>query len=187
MFHRRDLFVAVLAFTLGSTTAVAAASQFVGADGVIHACVTDVGALRLVVAGTECKSSPSAQQNETAISWSQSGGVGPAGPTGATGATGPAGTFSGTFTSPNGQYTLSVTDAGIVISGASSSVITIDGTGTHIDAKNIDLKSDQNTTIDAGQNFTVKASSNVQIRASGTGDLESAGTMTIKGSTVNIN
>jgi hypothetical protein len=56
------------------------------------------------------------------------GPAGPAGPPGPPGPQGPPGTgegdpFSGTFTSPNGLYTLSVTDAGIRLEGPSGKVI----------------------------------------------------------------
>jgi uncharacterized protein involved in type VI secretion and phage assembly len=56
-----------------------------------------------------------------------------------------------------------------------------------LEAKNIEVKSDENTKFEAGKNFNVNASSNVEIKASGTGKVESSGAMTIKGQTVNIN
>jgi uncharacterized protein involved in type VI secretion and phage assembly len=56
-----------------------------------------------------------------------------------------------------------------------------------VEAKEIKMKSDQNTTLTVGKNFEMKASSNMTIKASGTGDIESSDAMTIKGSKVNIN
>ena len=56
-----------------------------------------------------------------------------------------------------------------------------------VEAKEIKLKSDQNTSLAVGKNFEMKASSNMTIKASGTGDIESSDAMTIKGSKVNIN
>lgn len=56
-----------------------------------------------------------------------------------------------------------------------------------VEAKEIKMKSDQNTTITVGKNFEMKASSNMTIKASGTGDIESSDAMTLKGSKVNIN
>ncbi|MDB4968538.1 MAG: VgrG protein [Myxococcales bacterium] len=56
-----------------------------------------------------------------------------------------------------------------------------------VEAKEIKMKSDQNTTLTVGKNFEMKASSNMTIKASGTGDVESSDAMTIKGSKVNIN
>jgi hypothetical protein len=52
------------------------------------------------------------------------------------GPTGPAGTFSGQLTSPDGRYSLSITDGGIVLSGPAGSAtinaagITVASTGT---------------------------------------------------------
>ncbi|HWE28440.1 MAG TPA: phage baseplate assembly protein V [Polyangia bacterium] len=56
-----------------------------------------------------------------------------------------------------------------------------------VEAKNIEMKSDENTKITVGKNFEMKASSNMTIKASGTGDIESSDAMTLKGSKVNIN
>jgi uncharacterized protein involved in type VI secretion and phage assembly len=56
-----------------------------------------------------------------------------------------------------------------------------------VEAKEIEMKSDQNTTLKVGKNFEMKASSNMTIKASGTGDIESSDAMTLKGSKVNIN
>lgn len=56
-----------------------------------------------------------------------------------------------------------------------------------VQAKNIEMKSDENTKITVGKNFEMKASSNMTIKASGTGDIESSDAMTLKGSKVNIN
>ncbi len=56
-----------------------------------------------------------------------------------------------------------------------------------VEAKNIEMKSDENTKLAVGKNFEMKASSNMTIKASGSGDVESSDAMTIKGSKVNIN
>lgn len=56
-----------------------------------------------------------------------------------------------------------------------------------VEAKNIEMKSDENTKLTVGKNFEMKASSNMTIKASGTGDIESSDAMTLKGSKVNIN
>jgi len=183
MLHRRDLIIAILAFTLGSTSVVAAAGQLglVGSDGTIHACVTAGGELRLVEAGTPCRTSPSAQQNETAISWNQTG------PAGATGATGPAGTFAGSFTSPNGQYSIAVTDTGIVLHGPGSALIQLDSAGAQIRASSFNVTADLDTRIRSGANLTLDTSANTDIKSGGSATYESAGPTAIKGSVVNIN
>jgi uncharacterized protein involved in type VI secretion and phage assembly len=56
-----------------------------------------------------------------------------------------------------------------------------------LDCKEINLKSSQDTKVQAGANFNLKASSNMELKASSSGTLESGSTMTIKGSKVNIN
>jgi uncharacterized protein involved in type VI secretion and phage assembly len=56
-----------------------------------------------------------------------------------------------------------------------------------VQAKNIEMKSDENTTLNVGKNFKMEAKSNMTIKASGTGDVESSDAMTLKGSKVNIN
>lgn len=55
---------------------------WVGADGVVRACVTSKGKIRLLAPGDACDA------KETAVSWNQ---VGPQGPKGDTGDTGPQG------------------------------------------------------------------------------------------------
>lgn len=180
MFRRRDLVVATFAFMLGSSSVVFAAGQLglIGSDGVIHGCVNTAGLLRVIDASDECRAS------ETPLSWSQSGAQGPTGPTGATG---PAGTFSGTFTSPNGQYAISVTDTGIVLSGVGTNRVTIDSSGITVLGTSVLIRSDVNTRIDTGANLTLNTSSNTTIRSGGAANYESAGPTTIKGSVVNIN
>src|SRR5919201_3934984 len=101
-----------LAFALG---AVLAAAAFAGraayaalADDRVAACyVPKTGALYVIGrdgAPTRCA------DGHLPIDWSIRG------------PQGPAGVFSGTFTSPNGAYSISVTDAGIVLSGPDSAV-----------------------------------------------------------------
>src|SRR5262249_18571241 len=53
-----------------------------------------------------------------------------------------------------------------------------------VQAKNIEMKSDENTTLKVGKNYEMKASSNMTIKASGTGHVESSDAMTLKGSKV---
>jgi hypothetical protein len=59
--------------------------------GVFHACVKDEsGAVRLIDPGGQGRTGE-CKQNETGVSWNQTGTTGPAGPQGTTGATGPTG------------------------------------------------------------------------------------------------
>jgi hypothetical protein len=76
---------------------------------------------------------------------------------------GPAGVFSGTFTSPNGAYAISVTDTGIVLSGPGSAV--------RLTGANVAVESAGSTSVKGATNATV----------------ESAGVTLIKGALVQAN
>lgn len=67
------------------------------------------------------------------------GATGPSGPEGPAGAQGPAGTFSGTFQSPNGQYSISITDSGIELRGPGNGRIRLD-TGNLILQGNVGIQ-----------------------------------------------
>lgn len=62
---------------------------------------------------------------------------------------GPPGVFSGTFTSPNGAYSLSVTDTGIALSGPGSSV--------RLTGAEVTVVSSGATTVQAGTTLAVAA------------------------------
>ena len=47
--------------------------------------------------------------------------------------------FSGTFTSPNGVYSMTVTDAGIALSSAGHQLLHISGSSVNVTADNIDI------------------------------------------------
>jgi hypothetical protein len=111
-----------------------ASSAIPDSSGVLHACYnTNGGQLRLVDTASDCNPS------ETATQWSQTGpqgpqgDQGPPGPQGDTGDPGPAGTFSGSFASPDNAYSISVTNGGIVLSGPTGT-ISIDGGGISVQA-----------------------------------------------------
>lgn len=127
--------------------AVAAGSLFVGGiaygadnDPQIRACAKKGSSLLYLADAKGC------QNGDAAVNWSirgpqglqgepgppgpsgpqgPSGASGPSGPIGASGPSGPAGppgTFSGTFKSPNGLYSIDVLDSGITIKGPGGSV-----------------------------------------------------------------
>jgi len=66
----------------------------------------------------ECVTPPAEPWNLPA----QAGGPGPSGAQGAAGQQGPPGSFNGTYQSPDGAFKLSVTNAGIALTGPSASV-----------------------------------------------------------------
>jgi len=98
----------------GAMLSVSIASASIpDSDGVIHSCYSQAK-------GTWRPIDPARQKcagGETELTWNQTGPQGLEGPTGPAGPAGPAGTFSGHFESPNGDYTLDVTDTGIVLAG----------------------------------------------------------------------
>jgi len=86
--------------------------------------------------------------------------------------------FSGTFTSPNGQYSIAVTDNGVTITGAGNSVA-VNGSGVRVDthtngsvtvmdANDLTLRSATNATVDAGTNLIVKGGSTATVQGGGT-------------------
>jgi len=81
--------------------------------------------------------------------------------------------FSGTFASPNGQYSIDVTDSGVTIASPDSSIVVSAG-----EIRVETLGSD---------GIVVRSATSLDLRAGTTGRLESTSTMTIRGSVVNIN
>jgi hypothetical protein len=111
----------LLTFCLGALVAGALVGgiAFAAADGQIHACAKK-GNGALYLAGAK-----GCQANDTALDWNIQGPPGPPGPPGPKGDTGPKGdpgTFTGSFKSPNGNYSIDVTDAGILLKGPGGSV-----------------------------------------------------------------
>jgi len=86
----------------------------------IKACANrNSGQLRILAEGETCRNT------EVPLSWNVQGPKGDKGDKGDPGAQGPpgqAGAFSGTVVSPNGRFSLSVTDAGIELKGPLASV-----------------------------------------------------------------
>ena len=89
--------------------------------------------------------------------------------------------FSGTFASPNGQYSINVTDTGVTIASPDSSIVVSGGAIT------VETLSTDGIIVRSGGLFDVRAGTSLDLRAGTTGRLESSSTMTIRGSVVNIN
>lgn len=197
------------AVMVGSGVAYAAVPD--AGTNVYHGCMlTGIGTVRLIDPSLPSSNPLShCTKLETPISWNQTGTQGPAGPTGATGATGsqgpagpqgakgdpgdtgpagpqgPEGTFSGDFTSPNGQYEISVTDDGIKLTGPQTSVtlgagsvavngevVTLDGgVSTQINGTLVTLNGNGNCepVARAGDLVTVSSTGTVGIGAVTTG------------------
>ena len=155
------------------------------AAGVIHGCYRtslddQKGQLRVVSEPGNCRN------NELPIAWSVTGPPGPPGPPGADGEDGEDGEpFSGTFTSPNGQYSLSVTDAGIRLAGIGSTIL-LDATGIRVDsATTLTLRSGQDTSLRAGAGLTAEASAIATLRGAGV-TVDSQTLLTLEGQVARI-
>ena len=64
--------------------------------------------------------------------------------------------FSGTFTSPNGEYTISVTDAGVTLSHGPNVHIKLDGDDIFVRGMDVELRADGNATVKAGINAVLE-------------------------------
>lgn len=74
--------------------------------------------------------------------------------------------FSGTFTSPNGLYSITVGDTGVTVSGPSSSRITLAGGNLTVRSQTFDLRSDTSLSLRAGSSAQLEASSPLTLRGS---------------------
>lgn len=163
---RLAVFAAVAAgFAAGG---IAYASVPDSGTGLIHGCYSQNGAL--ATNGTQLniidKASASCNKNQQEITWNQTG------PQGVKGDKGDPGTFSGSFASPNGQYSMSVTDNGITLAGPTSSILIGSGGlsmaagGSHVSIDNagaVDVKG-SSVTVKGNTDVTVEGSTEVHIR-----------------------
>jgi hypothetical protein len=88
---------------------------------------------------------------------------GPRGPTGDTGPQGPPGVFSGHFQSPNGAYSLDVTNNGIVLTGPAAKIQIVGGTAT-VSGVDVRVQGDVSAELKAGAIATLKAGATVVIQ-----------------------
>jgi hypothetical protein len=103
--------------------------------------------------------------------------------------------FSGTFTSPNGEYSISVADTGITIQHGNHTRIVLAGDDltlrafSDIDAQAgeaLDLSSGAGLTATGGSGLTLKSNANFGIQAGANLTLSSAGSTTVGGSAVRL-
>jgi hypothetical protein len=88
--------------------------------------------------------------------------------------------FAGTFTSPNGEYSISVTDAGITVSHGQGTSFELVGDDLVLRAAHdFDLASSHDVGIHASRNFSLMADAEGLVKA--------LGTLALQGSVVNIN
>jgi hypothetical protein len=97
----------------------------------------------------------------------------------AKGLQGPAGTFNGTFRSPNGSYSLVVADDGITLEGPPGSV--------RLRSSGVDVVVSSGFSVNAGQSFNIQTTGPGTIKSTGTLTVESAGQLRLKGATIQQN
>jgi hypothetical protein len=103
--------------------------------------------------------------------------------------------FSGTFTSPNGQYSISVTDTGVTIAhgGSTISLVGTDirvhssGTAELESALGMTLRGSTDVTVESASGLALKGGTDVNVVSGGTATVQGSSIVTIKGSTVKIN
>src|SRR4051794_18758124 len=170
--RRHQLIAAAAGGLLAAAVAAAVAYATIPGDGTVYtACMLkNVGTVRLIDPSLPSGNVMShCTSLEAQVSWNQKGQpglpgkdgtnghdgaacaptnpacVGPKGDKGDTGPQGPAGVFTGTLTSPNGAYSISVTDTGIVL--------TAPGARARLVGDEITLESGGSTTVQAGTTF----------------------------------
>jgi hypothetical protein len=158
---------------LVATTAGAVAYATIPGDGNVYkACMLkNVGTIRLIDPSLPSGNLMSRCTSlETQVSWNQNGLPGPAGPTGAkgdkgdAGLQGPPGVFTGTLTSPNGAYSISVTDAGIALRAP--------GATARLVGNDITLNSSSSTTVQAGTSFDLITGTDLRLASDGNTTLQ---------------
>jgi hypothetical protein len=103
--------------------------------------------------------------------------------------------FAGTFTSPNGEYSITVSDAGITLGHGATNSIVLTGDDLTVRSDNIEMRSDRSTTLRAGTTATVRADTtatlesigNLSLTTTGTGLFRAAGPLNLQGSVVDVN
>lgn len=100
---------------------------------------------------------------------------------------GPAGVFSGTFTSPNGAYSISVTDTGIVLSGPGSAVRLTGASVAVESAGDVTIESTAGrATLRGALSTLVESSGPVTVKGA-SATVQAVGPTHIKGALVDVN
>jgi hypothetical protein len=89
--------------------------------------------------------------------------------------------FAGTFTSPNGEYSISVTDAGVTLSHAGDASITLVGADITVHAGG-DLAAEAGAalTVQSGAGATIASDGDLSVQTSGDLALQSDGDMSLR-------
>ena len=83
--------------------------------------------------------------------------------------------FSGTFTSPNGQYSISVTDTGVTIDAPGATTVSVSQSGVTVQSDTaLNLKGGTDVKVEGGISATVKANASATVQAGGPLELKGA-------------
>ncbi len=97
--------------------------------------------------------------------------------------------FSGTFTSPNGEYSISVTDAGITMQSDAGAIVNLLGDALTVQSGSVAVDADStihvqggtDVSVRAGSNLTVDATSNIDMRAGTNATVRAGAGATVRG------
>ena len=96
--------------------------------------------------------------------------------------------FSGTFTSQNGEYSISVTDTGVRITSLAGASIVFTNSDISMHSKGTAFfRSDSDFTVMGSSNVTMRAASNLTLKGDAATTLQGGGALSIKGASVGIN
>lgn len=202
---------AVVLFAVAGSIAYASIPD--AGTGKYHACVKANGTLRVIDPAVDACN----PANESEITFNQQGPKGDPGAPGANGVSPtvqqlPAGDphcsaggaaitdakgstayvcsgqpFSGTFTSPNGQYSISVLDTGVTVTGPNAKV-TVTGGDVRINPGNdFNVRASRDVTIEADSDLTAKAALNTTLAGGLDTLIKGAVDVGLDGGTVHIN
>ena len=92
--------------------------------------------------------------------------------------------FSGTFTSPNGEYSISVTNAGITLSHGSDASILLTGSNIAVDSdSHFQLTAGGNVTVSAGGALAAQSETNTTLQTAGAFVLNADASLTASAAT----
>lgn len=96
--------------------------------------------------------------------------------------------FSGTFTSPNGQYSISVTDTGVTVASPDSS-IRVGATDIEIEtlgSDDIEVRSSSDLDFLSGASVELRGGTTVRVESGSNASVLAAGSLSLRGNGVNI-
>jgi hypothetical protein len=102
--------------------------------------------------------------------------------------------FSGTFTSPNGQYSIGVTDAGISITGTAGARILLHNSDISVRSGTVSVEADTDVqvrsgtglSLQSGTNMTMRSGVDLTVQASANASITSSGNMSLSGALTDI-